>query len=244
MDALDYLDSIGRIYWPARGIVPSFKRYLDDMKGLSVQDMVLDIPPEPSEYQTKKPVALLERIISVSSNQGDVVCDPFCGCGSTVDAAQKLKRKWIGIDISGHAIDEIEDTIARHGLYRDKDYELLEGSPDTMAEYKRLNPFEKQDWLIRRLKGLPNPKKSGDGGVDGDMTVHLGMDKDERDQWGRVIFSVKTGKQRKPEHVRELIGTMKSEQAQVGVLILDVEPTEKNGRGCEEGQDIEISATR
>ena len=96
-----------------------------------------------------------------------------------------------------------------------------------MAEYNRLNAYEKQDWLIRRLNGLPNPRKSGDHGVDGDMDIHLGVDRDGRDQWGRVVFSVKTGKQRKPEHVRELIGTMRSERAQIGVLILDVGPTEK-----------------
>lgn len=226
MDALDYLDSIGRIYWPQRGKVPAFKRYLDDMPGLPVQDMVLDIPPEASEYQTKKPLALLKRIVSVSSNEGDIVLDPFCGCGSTVEAAQQLKRTWIGIDISGNAIDEVEAAIAKHGLYVDQDYELLEGSPDTMAEYKRLNAYDKQEWLIRRLNGLPNPKKSGDEGIDGDLNIHLGVDEDGRDKWGRVIFSVKTGKQRKPEHVRELIGTVKSEGADMGVLILDAEPTD------------------
>ena len=96
-----------------------------------------------------------------------------------------------------------------------------------MAEYNRLNVYEKQDWLIRQLRGLPNPRKSGDQGVDGDMDIHLGIDEAGRDQWGRIVFSVKTGKQRKPEHVRELIGTMGSERAKIGVLILDVEPTAK-----------------
>lgn len=113
------------------------------------------------------------------------------------------------------------------GQYRDTHYVFEEGRPETMAEYNRLGAYEKQDWLIRHVNGLPNPRKSGDRGVDGDMQIHLGSDSDGCDQWGRVIFSVKTGKQRKPEHVRELIGTMKSERADIGVLILDVEPTEK-----------------
>ncbi len=82
-----------------------------------------------------------------------------------------------------------------------------------MAEYNRLNAYEKQDWLIRQLRGLPNPRKSGDRGVDGGMDIHLGVDEAGRDQWGRIVFSVKTGKRRKPEHVRELVGTMRSERA-------------------------------
>ena len=177
-------------------------------------------------YHTQKRLPLLERIIKASSNPGDIVFDPFCGCGTTVEAAHKLKRTWIGVDISGSAVDEIKDRMAERGVYDGGEYDLIESSPDTMAEYKRLNPFEKQDWLIRRLGGLPNPKKSGDHGVDGDMTFHMGMNKRGVDMWGKLIFSVKTGKQKNPAHVRELKGTMKGENAQLGVLILDVDPTE------------------
>ena len=228
-ERLDVLDGQGLVYWPPRGNVPNFRRYLEAMEGIPVQDVVVDIrrQRQSTEYPTKKPEALLERIIKASSNVGDLVLDPFCGCGTSVVVAHKLHRNWIGIDISGNAIDEIQTAFKRLGVYENKAYELSEGLPDTMAEYNRLNPYEKQDWLIRRLGGLPNPKKSGDGGVDGDMAIHLGVGTDDRDQWGRVIFSVKTGKQRKPEHVRELIGTMGSEKADIGILILDVEPTEK-----------------
>lgn len=188
------------------------------------------IMPWAKEYrglETQKPLALLDRILKASSNEGSLVLDPFCGCGTTIEAAHKLKRRWIGIDISGPAVDEIQDRLKEQGLYPEKHYDIFEGSPETMDEYNRLTAFEKQDWLIRRLNGLPNPRKSGDRGVDGDLDIHLGVDEAGRDRWGRVIFSVKTGKQRKPEHVRELIGTMRSERAQIGVLILDVEPTEK-----------------
>ena len=176
-------------------------------------------------YDTQKPLALLERIVQASSNPGDLVLDPFCGCGTTVHAAEKHGRKWIGIDISGDAVDEIKDRLAEIDIYDDRHYEVHEGSPDTMAEYQRLNPFEKQEWLIRKLGGLPNPRKSGDRGIDGDMTFHAGTDKDGNDIWGRLIFSVKTGKQRIPAHVRELRGTMKNEEAQMGVLVLDGDPT-------------------
>ena len=70
---------------------------------------------------------------------------------------------------------------------------------------RALNAYEKQDWLIRRVNGLPNPRKSGDRGVDGDLDIHLGIDKDGRDQWGRVVSLSRTGKQRKPEHVRRAL---------------------------------------
>ena len=168
-----------------------------------------DIPPigahakERRGYATQKPLALLERIVKASSNPGDLVLDPFCGCGTTVHAAQVLNRRWIGVDISGDAVDEIVDRLAEIGVHESQGhYGVHEGNPDTMAEYTRLNPFEKQEWLIRRLDGLPNPKKSGDRGVDGDMTFHMGADGQGNDMWGRLVFSVKTGKQRSPAHVR------------------------------------------
>ena len=176
-------------------------------------------------YATQKPLALLERIMQASSDHGDAVLDPFCGCGTTLEAAERFGRRWIGIDISGDAIDEIKDRLESLGVYDDDDYAVIEGTPDTMAEYTRLNPFEKQEWLVRKLGGLPNPKKSGDLGIDGDMTFHAGGQDAASDAWGKLIFSVKTGKQRKPEHVRELLGTMKAEDAQMGVLIVDVDPT-------------------
>ena len=228
-ERLDVLDNQDMVYWPKRGLVPRFKRYLEAMDGMAVQDVITDIANKrgSAEYPTKKPAALLERIIEASSNEGDLVIDPFCGCGTTITAAHKLGRRWIGIDISGNAIDEIKGSLASLGVYDEQNYDILEGSPDTMAEYNRLTPYEKQDWLVHRLGGLPNPKKSGDGGVDGDLTFHMGTDSAGRDTWGRAVFSVKTGKQKSPAHVRELEGTMAAEKAQIGVLVLDVDPTPK-----------------
>jgi DNA modification methylase len=104
----------GRIYIPACGGVPRFKRYLDEMQGTPITTVWTDIPPINSQaqerlgYPTQKPLALLERIIESSSNEGDLLLDPFCGCGTTIHAAQKLNRPWIGIDITHLAISLIE----------------------------------------------------------------------------------------------------------------------------------------
>ena len=232
LEKCEALDAAGLIYWPAKqGGKPRYKKYLSTLRGKYVSDLFADIPPvgahakERRGYMTQKPLLLVQRIVQASSNPGDVVLDPFCGCGTTVHAAQSLDRRWIGIDISGDAVDEIKDRLAGMGVYDGQHYDVHEGSPDTMAEYTRLNPYEKQDWLIRKLGGLPNPKKSGDGGKDGDMTFHMGADKQGSDIWGRMLFSVKTGKQRSPAHVRELCGTMKNEKYQMGVLIVDADPT-------------------
>jgi DNA modification methylase len=114
IDTLEKLDSQGRIIWPLKGAVPRYKRYLDEMSGVAVQSVITDISPisaqatEKLGYPTQKPLALLERIISASSNEGDVVLDPFCGCGTAVHAAQKLNRRWIAIDITHLAVSLIE----------------------------------------------------------------------------------------------------------------------------------------
>ena len=145
--------------------------------------------PERLGYPTQKPLALLERIVKASSNENDIILDPFCGCGTTLEAAMKNNRKWIGIDISGSAVDEIKTRVQKTGSFEGKDYSLVEGNPETLEEYNRLTPYEKQDWLIYKLGGLPNPKKSGDRGVDGDLQVHLGIDKRSgKEKFGKVIF--------------------------------------------------------
>lgn len=219
--------------------IPRFKEYLHDMPGVPLQECWTDIGPiaaraqERLGYPTQKPLALLERIIACSTKEEDLVLDPFCGCGTTIEAAIKLKRNWIGIDISGEAVDITAkrriaqyETDSKYAEYAA--YEKVEGAPDTRREYERLKPFEKQDWLVRQLQGQPNPRKSGDQGVDGELRIHLGYKKEGRknaDRWGLLIFSVKTGKQCSPELVRELRGTMHSQGADMGVLILDKEPT-------------------
>ena len=230
-EKLAKMDAAGYIIWRS-GKRPLRKAYADEYVGTPIGNLWTDIHMaagnERLGYATQKPRALLERLIGISSKPDDLVLDPFCGCGTTIHAAHLLGRRWIGVDISGDAVDEIVDRLAEISVHQAQGhYEVLEGNPDTMAEYTRLNPFEKQDWLIRRLGGLPNPRKSGDRGVDGDMTFHMGADGQGNDTWGRMVFSVKTGKQRSPAHVRELRGTMKNERAQMGVLVLDADPTPK-----------------
>ena len=245
LDKCKALDTAGLIYWPKKqGGRPRYKKYLSTLQGRYVSDLFADISPvgahakERRGYATQKPLPLLERILKASSNPGDTVLDPFCGCGTTIYAAEKHDRNWIGIDISGDAVDEVMDRIGELGAYEGKQYEVHEGSPDTMAEYRRLNPFEKQDWLIRRLGGVPNPKKSGDEGKDGGMTFHMGIDKAGNDLWGNMLFSVKTGKQRSPAHVRELRGAMKNKTAEIGVLIVDADPTPGMMRAAEQAGQI------
>ncbi|MDE2699691.1 MAG: DNA methyltransferase [Gemmatimonadota bacterium] len=115
---LDVLDAQGLIYWPTKGGgMPAFKRYLTERSGQPVTDMVLDIPPlsgaakERLGYPTQKPLAFLERIIAASSNPGDMVFDPFCGCATTLVAAEKLDRQWAGCDLSPLAVSLVSDRI-------------------------------------------------------------------------------------------------------------------------------------
>lgn len=121
LEGLEELDKKGRIVWPNKiGGVPRYKRYLDEMPGVAIQSVIADIPPlsaqsaEKLGYPTQKPLALLERIIAASSNPGDVVLDPFCGCGTAVAAAEKLDRRWIGIDSGA---DAVRCTSERMGVF-------------------------------------------------------------------------------------------------------------------------------
>ena len=117
LEALEYLDKIGRIYWPPKGSVPRFKRYLDDMEGMAAQDVITDINPvqarskERIGYPTQKPLALLDRIIAAASNAGDLVLDPFCGCATACVAAERLGRQWAGIDLSAKAAELVKARI-------------------------------------------------------------------------------------------------------------------------------------
>lgn len=114
-------------------------------------------------YPTQKPEALLEKIIQASSNPGDIVLDPFCGCGTTLVAAQKLGRQWIGIDISPTAVDLEKRRLVKVGATEVK----LVGMPVTEAQLHALKPFEFQNWVIARMNGTHSPRKSGDMGIDG-----------------------------------------------------------------------------
>ncbi len=165
---LDALDKAGLIYWPTRG-KPKLKRYLHPSSGQPPQSIWDDIPSvrgnEKLGYKTQKPIALLERIIKASSSPGDVVLDPFCGCGTTVVSADKLGRKWIGIDINPSALDVIKTN--RFAGQEIPTY----GIPADFASAKRLATENRRDfeiWAINLVPGLaPNESGGADKGIDG-----------------------------------------------------------------------------
>jgi DNA methylase/NACHT-associated inactive Restriction Endonuclease 1 len=173
-------------------------------------------------YPTQKPLALLERIITASSNPGDTVLDPFCGCGTTVDAAQALNRQWIGIDITFIAIDLIEKRLQDRYPGIAGTYETF-GIPRDLAGAQALfdhSHFDFERWAVSRINARPNEKQVGDKGVDGVARFYL----DKKDV-GRVLVSVKGGATVGPQFVRDLIGTVQTQKAEMGVLITMATPT-------------------
>ncbi len=179
LDQLEEFWARGRILLKRNGTprADGLKVYLEDLEGPLTQSIWTDIeriPNTSSErlgYATQKPVALLKRIISASTNEGDVVLDPFCGCATTIEAAHKLGRRWIGIDIAIHAIKRVakvrlED---RLGLEEGVDFEI-EGVPHTLEGAKDLwtrDKYHFQKWAIEQIDGFVTTRKSGDGGIDG-----------------------------------------------------------------------------
>lgn len=117
-------------------------------------------------YPTQKPEALLQNVILASSNEGDVVLDPFCGCGTTLSVAEQYKRNWIGIDISPTAIDICDRRLALVGASATK-----LGMPSTLDDLKTMSPYEFQNWVCHQISATPSPKLSGDKGIDGRMIV-------------------------------------------------------------------------
>jgi DNA modification methylase len=169
-DELDKLDEEGRIMWPAKaGGMPEYKRYLDEMPGVPLQDVWTDLDPvnaraaERVGYPTQKPESLLGRIITASSKPGEIVLDPFCGCGTTIAVAERLHRRWIGIDKSPAAASVMKRRMDAMGT---KDVRV-HGLPVTLEDVKGLDPFEFQAWIVQRVLGSPSPRKSGDMGIDG-----------------------------------------------------------------------------
>ncbi len=229
--ALEDLDSQGRIYWQ-RGGMPRERAeqpYVPEERMAVVGDVWTDIDSinagaaERLGYPTQKPLALLERIIRAASNEGDVILDPFCGCGTTVDEAQKLRRRWIGIDVTTLAIDLI-DARLRHtyGESIKGTYEIL-GIPRDLAGARALfqrSPFEFERWCVMMLDGQPNEKQVGDRGVDGVIRFPI----DGRGNSNRILASVKGGATN-PGHVRDLIGTIQSQRAAMGVFICMQHPS-------------------
>lgn len=229
-EELNRLDKAGRIYWPRKKSGwPRFKRYLEETKGVSLQDVWTDIFPINSQarerlgYPTQKPEALLRRIIEASSNEGDVVLDPFCGCGTAVAVAQCLNRRWIGIDITHLAI-----TLIKHRLQdafgNTADFDIL-GEPVALADAKALaqeDPYQFQWWALGLVGARPvEQKKGADRGIDGCLYFH---DDQKGGRTKQIILSVKAG-QVHVSHLRDLRGVIEREKAAIGVLLCLEKPT-------------------
>ena len=229
----------GRLHYTRSGI-PRYKRYLDEMPGVHIQSIWEDIMPIRSRaaerlgYPTQKPLALLERIIRASSNPGDVVLDPFCGCGTAIDAAQGLGRRWLGIDITHLSVALMKYRLQdRHGLRAGRDYRVI-GEPQdlagarNLAEQEQDGRYQFQWWALSLVGARPlgstgssrRGKKGADGGVDG--VIHF-LDEDRNTQ--RVVVQVKSGKVSRPD-IGDLRGLLGAGTA-IGVFITLQPPTSK-----------------
>jgi DNA modification methylase len=229
LDRLDKLDQLGLIHWPDKSDgMPRYKCYLEDMPGIPLQDMWTDINPihnlaaERLGYPTQKPETLLERIIQASSNEGDVVLDPFCGCGTAIHAAQKLRRQWIGIDITHLAISLIEKRL--NDAFPGVTYEV-HGTPKDLGGARALAAADKyqfQWWAVSLVNAVPygGKKKGADTGIDG----HIYFKPDGKTT-EKAVVSVKGGENIGVSMVRDLAHVVDREKAKIGVFITLVEPT-------------------
>lgn len=209
--------------------MPRLVQYADEMPGIPLQDLWDDIPPASGDeslgYPTQKPIALLERVIMASTNPGDTVLDAFCGCGTTIAAASKLDRKWVGMDITHLAINLIKSRLIE--MYgKNVSFDVV-GAPTTLEGAEELahsDPYGFQWWAAGLVgaRGI-DKKKGADKGIDGRMYIHDGTGAGKTHQ---IILSVKAG-QLQATYVRDLAGVVQREKADIGVMISFETPTKK-----------------
>ncbi len=218
------LHDAGRLRYTRTGTA-EYIRYLDESDGVPVSDWWGDIPPVNSQakermgYRTQKPLKLLKRIIGVSSNEGDVIFDPFCGCATTLEAAHAMERKWIGVDIAIHAVKRVARIRLqdRLGLVEGKDFEIdgvprdLEGAKDLWERDK----YHFQKWAIEEVDGFATTKRTADGGIDG--RLYFGdVDRDLKS----MVIEVKGGKNVNIADLRALHSVMERDDAEMAGLII------------------------
>ncbi len=209
------------------GAVPQYKKYIQDSLGRTItndwQDIEQVAGAEALGYPTQKPRALLDRIVNASSNPGDVILDPFCGCGTTIDAAQFLNRQWIGIDLTHLAITLIRQRLKdTYGAAVTETYKVIGEpvSPTDAQELAETNPYQFQWWALGLIGARPTEgKKGADKGIDGRIYFHEGSGPTRQ-----IVISVKAGALHAP-YVRDLRGVLEREDAEIGVLLTMNEPT-------------------
>ena len=249
-DKMKKLDQDGRLYYSRTGY-PRRKLYIEESRGVPVQDVWNDIRSlsgahkERLGYATQKPITLLERIIKASSNEGDVVFDPFCGCATTLEAAHSLGRRWIGIDIAIHAIKRVARVRLqeRLGLVEGHDF-TIDGVPRNIEGAKDLwerDKYHFQKWAVEEVDGFVTTKRTADGGIDGRLYFST---PDERDLQSMAI-EVKGGKNVNITALRALKGVLDNDSALIAGLII-MEPLgtvkERNFRQFMAGAgDFEVS---
>ena len=227
-DELERLDREGKIHWPKKKEgMPRLKQYESESKGVPLQDVWTDIKPihnlSPDRlgYPTQKPRDLLGRIINASSNPGDVVFDPFCGCGTTICAAEPSNRNWIGCDIAILAIKLVRDVLKeRHNLTEDHDFEIngVPVSTEQAVDLFKRDPFQFQHWAIERAGGFPSQKKVADKGIDGHIFFETARGQES------MVLSVKGGTIR-PTDIRDLRGVLEREASVMAGFISLREPS-------------------
>jgi len=241
-DGIDRLVEEGRIAFSRTGR-PRLKTYLEDLPGVAVRDVWTDIEPinaaaaERLGYPTQKPLALLKRIVAASSNPGDVVFDPFCGCGTTIDAVETLNRenpekpprRWVGIDVTHLAINLIKHRLTRFDP--PPQYEIL-GEPASASGAAALaqdDPFQFQYWALGLIGARPKggrKKKGADQGIDG---VRFFVDEFRNKTRKHAVIKtmlvqVKSGKV-SVKDIRDFVGALAREKAEMGVFVTLAEPT-------------------
>jgi site-specific DNA-methyltransferase (adenine-specific) len=228
---LEKLDAAGDLAWTKTG-APRRKLRPKLTETNPIGDCWEDIPPLNSQakerlgYPTQKPVALLERIIASSSNEGDVVLDPFCGCGTSLHAAQNLGRCWIGIDVAVQSMHVVQDRLKHHFPHVQYDVFGIPKSADAAMWLAENHPFKFEEWAVSALGAMHSGKFRGDRGIDGTFYYLTGSD--ER---SRGIVSVKGGRSINPGMVRDLGGTVQTQRRltkddkAIGVLLTAHEPT-------------------
>lgn len=222
---MDEMFDAGLIVFRRTGM-PRLKRYLDEQAGPPLQDVWTDIKLATSSkervgYPTQKPLALLERILLASSNAGDLVLDPFCGCATTIEACERMGRRWIGIDIARKAVEITESRFEKLGL-APPTIKWFPPDLDAAAELAKRSGIKFEEWARLKLRAVRNRKR--DRGIDGEAVYQ-----DHEGRKTHVLISVKSGKLN-PAMVRELRGTIEREKAPIGVLVTMHEPSKEMKR--------------